>query len=184
MITRRQFFSASVGVGFGLFWATSSAHAESLAELNAAADAALERLVASEPVSQGFLDNAAGLLIFPNVLKGGFLVGGARGQGVLRVKGETVGTYATTSVSFGLQAGVSKFGYIMVLNTTEALDYVQRTDGWEVGVGPNVTVADQGFATRLSTTTKEDEIVVFFVDQKGLFAGAGLEGTKISPIAK
>jgi lipid-binding SYLF domain-containing protein len=74
---------------------------------------------------------------------------------------------------------------VMFLMDAESLDYVRDTAGWEVGVGPNITVADEGIlAKKLTTTTAQSGIYVFFVGQEGFFAGAGIEGTKITQIAK
>lgn len=160
------------------------ATAGSAAELDAAASATLARLVQAEPVTRDMLERAAGVLVFPEIVKGGLLVGAAAGKGVLRVGGRTRGIYRSTAVSYGLQAGISAFGYVMALMDQQAVDFVRDTKGWEVGVGPNVTVADESFARRLSTSTAQEGIYVFFVDQKGLFAGAGIEGTKITQIAE
>ncbi|MDF2233679.1 lipid-binding SYLF domain-containing protein [Albimonas sp. CAU 1670] len=161
------------------------ARAQSLPELEAMADQTMQRLVATQPVTQEMFDRAAGLLIFPEIVKGGLLIGGSTGKGVLRVNGETTGVYRSASVSYGLQAGIQRFGYVMVFMTEGALSYLDDTDGWEVGVGPSVVVADDGMlAGRLSTTTYQDGVYVFFVDQKGYFAGAGIEGTKITRIGE
>ena len=179
---RRTFLAAAVAVAF-LGSASGVASAASQAEINAAADAALASLVASQPVSEEMLNNAAGLLIFPEIVKGGLLVGGSTGDGVLRVNGAPAGYYNTSSLSFGLQAGVTTYGYVMVFNDPESLAFLESTSGWEIGVGPNVTIADEGFAQRLSSTTAQPGIVVFFVNQEGFFAGAGLEGAKITKIS-
>jgi lipid-binding SYLF domain-containing protein len=130
------------------------------------------------------LKNAKGVLIFPEIVKAGLLVGAAGGKGVLRVNGETEGYFRSTAVSYGLQAGVSTFGYVMFLMDDDSVDYVRSTAGWEVGVGPNVTVADEGIARKLTTSTAQSGIYVFFVDQEGFFAGLGIEGTKISRVSE
>jgi lipid-binding SYLF domain-containing protein len=169
-------FSGSAG------WAP--ARAASAADLEAAAQATLDRLRASEPVTDKMISEAAGILIFPEIVRAGLLVGASGGEGVLTAGGKTLGYFRTVSASFGLQAGISAYGYVMFLMDQKALDFVRETKGWEVGVGPNVTVADRGVARRLSTTTVREGIYVFFVDQKGLFAGAGIEGSKITPIAR
>lgn len=83
----------------------------------------------------------------------------------------------------GLPAGATQVSYVMFLMDEEALAYLDSSDGWEVGVGPNVTVADQGLAGRLTSSTRQEGIYVFFLSQQGLFAGAGLEGTQITRIS-
>lgn len=183
MPTRRTFIQAVAAVAFAGLALTASATAASRAELDAAADATLAHLSASEPVTEEMLKRAAGVLVFPRIVKGGFIVGVEGGEGVLREKGRTVGVYRTTGASFGFQAGLSQFGYVMVLMDDDALDFVRETRGWEVGVGPNVTVADRGIARKLSSSSVQQGIYVFFLDQKGLFAGAGLQGSRISRVA-
>lgn len=128
--------------------------------------------------------DARGMLVFPEIVKGGFMVGAAVGDGVLRVKGKTAGYYRTTAVSYGFQAGLATFGYVLFLMDDAALKFLRESKGWENGTGPNVTIADQSFARQLSTSTMQHGIYAFFVDQQGLFAGAGLQGTKITRIGE
>ncbi len=156
------------------------AQVENAEELNRKAEEVLVRLVENEPAAAEMVENAKGVLVFPTILKGGLLVGGAGGDGVLRIDGEPAAYYRSTSLSYGLQAGLSTFAYVMLFMDRESLDFLLESSGWEVGVGPAVTVVDRGLAGKLSTTTARDGIYVFFLDQKGLFAGAGVEGTKIT----
>lgn len=152
-------------------------------ELDEQANVTMQTLLASEPAAQQLHASAQGVLIFPEIIRGGLVVGASSGEGVLRVGGQSVGTYRSTAASIGLQAGITTFGYVMFFMDQEALDYLDSSDGWEVGVGPNVTIADRGLAGRLSTTTVQSGVYVFFVNQEGFFAGAGLEGTRISRIS-
>jgi lipid-binding SYLF domain-containing protein len=68
--------------------------------------------------------------------------------------------------------------------TPRALQYLDRSDGWELGVGPTVVVVNEGVAKNLSTTTLKDDAYAFIFDQKGLMAGITLEGTKVSRIRR
>jgi lipid-binding SYLF domain-containing protein len=184
---KRRFVLAGITAACMAFGAVGDnrAVAASAKELNAAADATLARLQKSKPVTAEMLANAKGVLIFPEIVKGGLIVGASAGDGVLRVGGKPDGYYRSTAVSYGFLAGITKFGYVMFLMDNESLDYLRDTAGWEVGVGPNVTIADEGIlARKLTTTTVQSGIYVFFIDQKGFFAGSGIEGTKITRIAK
>lgn len=96
--------------------------------------------------------------------------------------GKAVGYYNTTSGSFGFQAGVQSFGYVLFFMTQEDLAYLERSSGWEIGVGPSITIVDVGLARSLSTTTLREGMYAFFFDQKGLMGGLGLQGTKITRI--
>lgn len=181
---RRLFIAAAAALFAVGLAAPRAAEAASLDKLNADAEAALARLVATEPVSADMIDRAAGVLVFPQITKGGLVIGAAGGEGVLRIDGEPTAAYRSTALSYGLQAGITTFGYVMVLMDQKSLDYVSESAGWEIGSGPNVTIADEGFARKFSTTSLQEGIYVFFIDQKGFFAGVGLEGTKITRVSE
>lgn len=150
------------------------------AEIDQKVTAALAQLTSSTPAAAQLAKSAKGILMFPSVKKGGFIVGGQYGEGALRVGGATQGYYKTTAASFGLQAGGEKFGYAMFFMNDDALNYLKNSNGWEVGVGPEVTVVDAGAAASLSTSTAKSNIYVFFFGQKGLMGGLTIQGSKIS----
>jgi lipid-binding SYLF domain-containing protein len=122
------------------------------------------------------------MLVFPSIVKAGFLFGAQYGEGVLRVKGRNAGYYNTVAASYGLQAGVQSFGYVLFFMTDSALNYLNKSDGFEIGVGPSIVVLDAGKAKTLTTTTGQSDIYAFIFDQKGLMAGLGLQGSKISKL--
>jgi len=103
-------------------------------------------------------------------------------EGALLVKIETVVYYNTVAASYGLQAGSQSFDYAMFLMTDEAFQYLQKSSGWEIGVSPSIVVVDKGAAKSLTTSTAKDDIYAFFFGQKGLMAGLGLQGSKITKI--
>src|SRR5258708_23715515 len=121
-------------------------------------------------------------MVFPNIVKVGLIFGGAYGEGELKEGGRVVSYYNSFSGSWGLQAGAQSYGYAVFLMNNKAVDYLRKTDGWEIGVGPTVVIVDEGVAKNLSTTTLKDDAYAFIFDQKGLMAGVALEGTKISHI--
>jgi lipid-binding SYLF domain-containing protein len=158
--------------------------AASGAELNREAAAALQTLYEGAPGAKELGAKAKGILVFPSIIKAGFIVGGQYGEGALRQGGKTVGYYNTVAASYGLQAGAQSFGYALFFMTDAALKYLDKSGGWEIGTGPSVVVVDEGMARTLTTTTAQSEIFAFFFDQKGLMAGLGLQGSKISRINK
>lgn len=158
------------------------ARAASAKEIDAKVDAALAKLYAGSPAAVEIAKVAKGVLVFPEVVKGGFIVGGQFGNGALRKDGKTAGYYNTVAASYGLQAGVESFGYALFFVTDAGLSYLDKSEGWEIGVGPTLTIVDEGFAKSLSTTTLKEDIYAFFFDQKGLMAGIGLQGSKITRI--
>ena len=145
--------------------------------------AAMNRLLAQSPGAKSLSERAGAVLVFPNIRKAGFVVGGQYGEGTLFKGGKPVAYYSTTGLSYGLQAGAQKFGYALLFMNDKALAQLDKADGFEVGVGPSVVVVDQGMAKNATTTTMQDDIYAFVFGQKGLMAGVGLQGNKIKRIA-
>jgi lipid-binding SYLF domain-containing protein len=167
---------------FLLVMGIQQTNADSAAEIDREVDAALQMMHSKIPKAKELSEVAKGILVFPDVLKAGLIVGGQYGEGALRVKGKTVGYYSTLAASYGLQAGAQSFGYALIFLSDAALEYLQNSSGWEIGTGPSVVVMDEGLASALTTTTAKDEIYAFFFDQEGLMLGLGLQGTKITKI--
>jgi len=157
--------------------------AASADDIDAEARIALEKLYAKSTAAKTLGEKAKGILVFPSIVKGGLIVGGQYGKGALFKAGKTVGYYNTIQASYGLQAGLQKYGYALFLMTDSAVKYIDKSEGWEIGVGPTITVMDKGAAGSATTTTLKSEIYAFFFDQKGLMAGIGLQGTKITKIS-
>jgi lipid-binding SYLF domain-containing protein len=162
--------------------APAPAEGASASAIDRSADNALARLYRELPAARALARDAKAILVFPSVTKGGLMVGGQYGEGALRKGGRTVGYYKTTAVSYGLQAGVQRFGYALFFMTDAALEHLDQTDGWEIGAGPSVVVVDEGMATTLTTTTARSDVYAFVFSQKGLMAGLGLQGSKITRI--
>jgi lipid-binding SYLF domain-containing protein len=157
-----------------------SVQAASAAEISQNAKTALNSLYASNPTARIVSKKAKAILVFPEIIKGGFMVGAQHGDGALLVNGKTTGYYNTVAASYGFQAGLQKFGYAMFFMNDAALGYLNKSGGWEVGSAPSLVVVDTGMAKSLSTTTLQKGIYVFFFSQKGLMGGLGLQGTKIT----
>ncbi len=122
--------------------------------------------------------------MFPSVVKAGFGVGGQYGEGVLYRGGKATAYYSTAGASMGLQAGAQKYGYALFFLSEETLKSLDQTQGFEVGVGPSVVVADQGLAKSTTTTTVKSNIYAFIFDQKGAMYALGIQGNKITKIQK
>ena len=143
---------------------------------------ALQQLVAQNPAAAKANSKALAVLVFPNVVKAGFVLGAQGGKGVLFVHGQPSGRYRTVAASYGLQAGVQKYGYALFFMNPRAVDWINTTRGWEIGSGPSVVVVDKGMARSFTTSTMHSGIYAFTFDQQGLMAGLGLQGSKIKRI--
>jgi lipid-binding SYLF domain-containing protein len=168
----------------GTFMSPNSAAAATAAEIDRGVKSALEKLYAKSASAKAMGKKAKGILVFPVIVKGGFMVGGQYGEGALLRGGRTVGYYNTIAISYGYQIGGQKYGYALFFMTDSAMKWIDKSDGWEVGVGPSIVVVDIGAASSKTTTTLQSEIYAFFFDQKGLMGGLGLQGTKITKIKK
>ncbi|HEX6131537.1 MAG TPA: YSC84-related protein [Actinomycetota bacterium] len=176
-------FALAAMTGAGLT-APTPVRAATAAELDRNATAALQELYAGNPTAKMLSERAKGILIFPSMVKAGFMFGGQIGEGVLRKRGRTVGYYNSVAASYGLQAGVQSFGYALFFMTDAALAQLDATRGFEIGVGPSVVLVDQGVARTLTSNTLTSDVYAMVFGQRGLMAGMGVQGSKISRIRK
>ena len=159
-------------------------HAADRAKLEREATAVMSKLYQKYPDAKKLEHKAVAILVFPEVYKAGLMIGGETGDGVMRIKGKTVGYYNTSGVSYGLQAGAQKYGYALFIMTPSALKSIETADGFEIGTGPSVVVMDDAMAKKTSTTTINKDIYAYIFNQKGLMAGLGIQGNKLTRIAK
>lgn len=161
-----------------------TAFAASAAEIDRNVDAVLVKLYASVPKARELEARAKGMLVFPRIYKAGFMFGAQYGEGALRRKGKTVGYYNSVAASYGWQAGVQSFGYVLFFMTDAALQYLDKSQGFEIGTGPSLVVLDQGAATAFTTTTVQSDVYAVIFDQSGLMGGVGVQGSKISRLER
>ena len=152
------------------------------AKLANESQAALEKLYAAVPLAKELGKTAVAILVFPGVTKAGLGIGGQYGEGTLLKRSAAVAYYKTTGASFGLQAGGQKYGYAMFFMNAAALAQLDKANGFEVGVGPSIVVVDEGMGKSTTTKTLKDDVYAFIFGQKGLMAGLGVQGNKITKI--
>ena len=161
-----------------------AARAATAAELSRSSAAELNKLYARQPSAKILGQKAKGILVFPAMVKAGFMFGGQIGEGALRKNGRVVGYYNSVAASYGFQAGMQKFGYALFFMTNAALEQLDATRGFEVGVGPSLVIVDEGMGRSITSNTITSDVYAFIFDQKGLMAGAGIQGSKITRIDK
>lgn len=152
------------------------------AQIDREVNAALNKLYQNTPSARTLAAKAKGILVFPNIVKAGFIGGAEYGKGAMRKGGRTTGYYNIVAGSYGLQAGVQSFGYAMFFMNDAAIASLNSAKGLEVGVGPNIVVLDEGMAKKATTTTLRDDVYAFVFGQQGLMAGLGVQGSKITRI--
>jgi lipid-binding SYLF domain-containing protein len=160
------------------------AFAASAAEIDRNVTDALADLYAKTPNARQLASRAKAVLVFPSIVKAGFLFGAQYGEGALRRRDKTIGYYNSAAASYGFQAGVQAFGYALFFMSDSAVQYLSNSGGFELGIGPSIVVLDTGGATALTSSTMQNDILAVFFDQRGLMAGAGLQGSKISRMDK
>lgn len=163
---------------------TGNAFAASAEDLDRDAMQSLKILYQHNPVAEKIAKQSRAVLVFPSVIKAGLVFGGSYGEGVLLKNSKPVNYYNSVSASWGLQAGAQSYSYVVFLMNDSAVNYLQTSNGWELGVGPTIVVVNEGIAKNLSSSTLKDAAYAFIFDQQGLMAGVSIEGTKISVIKR
>jgi lipid-binding SYLF domain-containing protein len=159
------------------------ARAASAAELIRDGNAALANLYSEQPHTKLLEEKAKAVLIFPNIVKAGLIIGAQTGNGVLFEGGEPVNYYNISAASYGLQAGVQSFSYALFFMTEKGLSYLAKSYGWSVGVGPSVVVLDKSAARSFTSTSLTQDVYAVPFGAEGLMAGIGIEGSKITAIS-
>ena len=176
-----------LAMGLGAVMLGSSmgqAMAATAEDLNKDASQTLTTLYGHNPTAEVIAKKAKAILVFPKVIKAGLVFGGAYGEGVLMKAGKATEYYNSVSASWGFQAGAESYAYVVFLMSDKAVNYLAKSDGWELGVGPTVVAVNEGIAKNLSTSTLKDDAYAFITDQQGLMASLSIEGTKITRIKR
>jgi lipid-binding SYLF domain-containing protein len=159
------------------------AHAAATAkEIDASADAAMDRFYKQIKDADKVVRNAKGLLVMPNVKKAGLIIGGEYGKGALRIEGRTVGYYRVISGSIGFQLGFEAKDIILAFMTDEVLNQFRDSKGWEAGLDGNVAFIAVGGGGSATTRNVNEPIVGYVFDVKGLLGDISLKGAKFSKI--
>jgi lipid-binding SYLF domain-containing protein len=164
--------------------APHAGEASSAGEINDDANATLHRFVAQNRSAEELGRKAAGVLVFPSVLKAGIGLGGEYGDGVLIVHGNAAGYYNIVSASFGFQLGAQSQAIIIMFMTEEALAQFENAYGWKVGIDGSIVIVTVGAAGSIDTDSLTSPIIGFILDQQGLMYSLSLEGSKITRVTR
>src|SRR5262249_23588205 len=150
--------------------------------IDASVDETLQRLFTTVPGSKELVSKAQGVLVFPSVVKAAFIVGGAYGEGALRVGGSTVGYYSTAAASFGFQAAAQSTAIIFLFMTQDSLDKFRSSSGWSAGADAGVSLIKVGANGAIDTRTAMAPVQAIVMTNTGLMADASLAGTKVTKL--
>jgi lipid-binding SYLF domain-containing protein len=158
--------------------------AASAEDLDKDSDRALATLYKNNPTAEVIGKRARAILVFPKIVKAGLVFGGSYGEGVLMKAGRVSEYYNSVSASWGWQAGAESYAYVVFLMNDKAVNYLDKSNGWEFGAGPSLVVVNEGVAKNLSTSTLKDDAYAYISDQQGLMVSLSIQGTKISRIKR
>jgi lipid-binding SYLF domain-containing protein len=161
---------------------TATTWAASADEIDAKANAVLKKFYQEVGAGKELSKKSKAILIFPDVVKAGFVIGGEYGEGALRIKKKTVEYYSTVAGSIGLQIGAQSKTVILMFMDKEVLSSFRSSDGWEIGVDGSVALIEIGAGDSIDTNSIKDPVIGFVFGNKGLMVNLTLEGTKISKI--
>ena len=158
------------------------AQAASASEIDRNATQALTTLYKNTPGAKALADKSKAILVFPSIVKGGFIFAGQYGDGALRKHGRTVGYYRSLAASWGFQAGAQSFGYVLFFMDDESVKYLDKSEGWELGTGPTLVVLDKGFGEEFVNDNAAEGCLRFYIQPEGLDGRNCHEGSKITRI--
>ena len=160
------------------------AWAGTAAEIDTNVKTTLERFYDEVSSGKNMIKDAKGVLVFPNVYKGGIGVGGEYGEGSLQIKGKTVDYYSTAAASVGFQLGVQKKSIVILFMEEDALKKFRQSEGWKAGVDASIALVTVGAGGQMDTAKYKEPILGFIIGQKGLMYNLTLEGAKFSKLKK
>ena len=158
--------------------------AASREELDARVRESVQELYKTSTAARELAGKAAGVLVFPSVIKAGLGIGGEYGEGALLISGQPSAYYNIASASVGLQLGVQEKAVAILFMTAESLAQFRQSQGWKAGVDGSVALATLGVGKELDTETARKPIIGFVYSNKGLMYNLTLEGSKISRIER
>ena len=179
------FFTALLVIVFGLS-ACAEMHRDKRSTANDLVNQATETVQRFKSMPDlkkfaNYMPDARGIVVLPSVIKGGFMLGGEGGNGVLLAKTDngswsSPAFYALGAASFGIQMGLQDTEIILVLRSDEAVTAILEHQG-KLGADAGLTLGTIGKGVEISTTANIGVDILAFANSKiGLFGGAALEG--------
>ena len=160
----------------------ANAGAASREEIDAEVRQALKEFRHHTSAGHELSQKAAGMLVYPSVVKAGIGIGGEYGEGSLLVAGKPVAYYSIAAASIGLQLGAQARTEIILFMTEHALSKFRNSEGWKAGVDGSVALVTLGAGGSIDTETAKKPIIGFIFSNKGLMANLTFEGSKITKL--
>jgi lipid-binding SYLF domain-containing protein len=174
----------AIGTACCALFTSAASPAQSTSAIDAGVQQALQQFNLLDPRHMDLEKRAAGILIFPQITKGGVALAAEYGRGALQIGGATVGYYSLASTSVGLTAGMATRSEIILFMTQSALDRFMKSRGWSVGADTGIALISKGAAADYDSNTLKKPILGFVFGEKGLIADLSVEGSRIQKIDK
>ncbi len=179
----RSWFTGLISMYAAVAFATQ-AHAADRHEIDAKVTSTLSTFYEKVKGGDELVQKASGVLVFPEIVKGGFGVGGEFGEGALLIDGNTVDYYNIGSASIGFQIGIQVKSEVILFMEASALESFRQSRGWEAGVDGSVALVTLGVGGEIDTHTIQQPVIGFIFSNKGLMYNLTFEGSKITRIDK
>ncbi|HSC69706.1 MAG TPA: lipid-binding SYLF domain-containing protein [Candidatus Methylomirabilis sp.] len=179
---------ATATVGPQPAWADDAQNADQLVEKALMTIDSFQSDPQMGPSLRALVSKARGVMIYPQVLRGAFLLGGAGGQGVFLVRNQESDTwagpafYSFGAASFGLQAGADASEVVLVALTDRGVTAL-LTASAKLGVNASVAVGPVGAGAEAATAKLSVDLVSYSRNQ-GLYVGVSVEGAGVFPQPK
>ena len=180
-MTRRGLMAGG-GAMLALAGCSNAVGTNAASQLDARVDQTHQYLIQNYPSAQPLVQNARGVLYMPLMTEAAFGVGGAYGQGALRINGATVDYYSAAQATFGFQAGAQQYAHVLIFQTDAALAAFRAAPGWVAGADAYYAIPARGMSLGADTITAQHPVVAMIFGQSGLIAGAAIEGTKYTRV--
>ena len=174
---------ATIGAIIFAALVSSVALALDTAALDKHVQATLDKFYALSGRNRDLVQNAAAVLVFPDIGKGGIGIGGEHGDGGLLQNGKTVGYYSISGGSTGWTRGYSHHSEVILFKTPDARDAFLKAGDWALGADYSYAVMKMGGGGNYDTQSLSKPINVFVFRERGLMDDTSLQGAKISKIA-
>ncbi len=158
---------------------TTPKSAEAKQDLQSGAERAVERMTEADPDLRGVIDRGHGYAIFPKVGKGGLIVGGAYGRGIVYEQGQMIGYADLTQASVGAQIGGQTYSELIVFQTADALNRF-RNNQLEFSANASAVIIETGAA---KAAEFKDGVAIFIQPRAGAMAEASVGGQKFTFVA-
>ncbi|RNF34206.1 YSC84-related protein [Paracoccus methylarcula] len=180
-ITRRRMLVTG-GAVLAVAGCSNAVGTNSASRLDARVDQTHQYLMQTYPSAASMVQNAKGVLYMPLMTEAAIGVGGAYGQGALRIGGATVDYYSATRATLGFQLGAQQYAHVLIFQSDAALAAFRAAPGWVAGANAFYAIPAGGMAVGADTVTAQYPVVALIFGQAGLMAGAAIEGTKYTRV--